>query len=116
VIDGLIDAELAFWNENVLPEVAPENIPPSLDILKRIFRVPGKIVEIEPKLVHEYEAFKEVANGSEKAAKGILAQILLKMGDAEMADFGDPNRLFTFKMRKRKAYTVDASEFRSPKV
>ena len=47
LIEDLVTAELHFWKYHVLAKVPPENSPPSPEVLKRLRREPGSIVDLD---------------------------------------------------------------------
>jgi predicted phage-related endonuclease len=102
LIKAIVEREQEFWESYVLPKVPPPlEAPPSLEVLKRIRRVPGSVVAIEPALVEEWEDLKlaaKIAGEKEEAAK---AAVLAALGNAEAGDYGDPERWLTYFRQSR---------------
>lgn len=114
----LFDAELAaelikrahaFWQGNVLADVAPEITPlnvPSLDLLGKIDRE-DKAVEVPPALVAEYLAANEARKAAEKTEDEIKARLVASLGDAERGTVPG----FTVKYGFTKTCKFSPSEF-----
>lgn len=105
-----------FWEEHVIARMPPPaDGPACLEIIKRIQRVAGEIVPIDPALVESWEAAKarkKFAEGEEEAAKSAM---LAALGGAEIGDFGGPKWL-TYYETKRAGYEVKPTTFRTPRI
>lgn len=101
-----------WWDRHVVANVAPPMTNTSLEVLKRLKREPNKIVEVPTEIAARLERANKEFTASEKEKKSAQAAMLIAMGDAEAADFGDPNRLVTFYEQSRKAHFVSDSTFR----
>lgn len=102
LIKAVVEREQEFWESYVLPKVPPPiEDPPSLEVLKRIKRVPGSVAEIEPSLVETWDDLKlaaKIASEREEAAK---AAVLAALGNAEAGDYGDPEKWLTYFRQSR---------------
>jgi len=87
----LKQAEL-FWLVHVEKNIPPTDSVPALDVLKRIHRVPNKIVpgcEHVEDCWHERQVIKNEEKSSREAAEHLQAQIVAYMGDAEVVEMKD---------------------------
>ena len=103
ITDTILDKALDFW-DCVESDTPPANIAPSVAFIKRIKRIPEKVVEIDEKLIKEWED----AKGKVKWAKAVLedaqAEMLTALGDAEAGQFtraGKPMLLTYFEQCRR---------------
>lgn len=109
-ISGLEELELSFWNDHVLKRRPPNGEFPGLSLLKRIRRVPNKVVPIETDIVKDWLDAKEAFRIADKNKKDTEKVLLAALGDAEAADC-DLGRLTYFE-QSRKEYLVAASTYR----
>ncbi len=107
---AICEAAVAFWNDHVVKDIPPENITPSLAVLKRVRREPD-ITSILPDglSVRRIEA-KEAVKAAKTVAAEIDTEILKAMGQAEggICDGG----LFTYFEQTRKEYVSSETTFR----
>ena len=115
LIDSVVDRCTAFWNDYVEPRTPPPDSLPSLEVAKRIRRVPNKIVtESEVpnlnQLVREFEEAKATAADTKKEHEARQAALLTAIGDAEelRCDAG----VYTYFEQHRKECTSKESTFR----
>ncbi len=109
-----------FWTNHVETATPPDAAwdalsSPSLDILKRIKRVPGKLVAPNMALVKRYETakgFKSMATAMEKATK---AELIASLGDAEGALLPD-GRMVRYMQRTVKEHVRKASTSRKLEI
>lgn len=111
LIDVIVDADVRFWNEYVLPGVCPPDVLPCLETLKALVRVPDKVVKVPKQLVKDYDQAHAAKSFVEKQVKRADAALIAALGDAEAGDYGDPDKWVTYMRQLRKAYTVEASSF-----
>lgn len=113
LIESLRDLADHFWHEHVLPKIPPPlDGPPPLDVIKRIRRTAGAVVEIDPALVTDWRAKNAIRLLADKEEAAALAAVLAPLGDAEIGDFGDQERVLTYREQTRAAYSVPASKYR----
>jgi len=97
-----------FWHGNVLADVPPEGTV-SLDVAKRMRRVPNKIVEIAEYTAAMFDEAKSMLKEAEECESEAKAALLLAMGDAEQGDspigtytyFADKNGKRTLRKKNR---------------
>lgn len=109
-IKDLEDIELTFWHDNVQKEIPPEDNLPAISLLKRIRRVPNKIVQVESDVVKKWLDAKETLRLADKDKKDAEQVLLTVLGDAEAADCGLGR--VTYFEQSRKEYLVAASTYR----
>ena len=109
--DLIIDALSDFYEKHVKTDTPPVNVQPSLDLVKRFRRLPGKTVpatdEIQ-NMAEEVMAIRAKASEVEKAKKNAEARLIAALGDAEGTDDGR----VTYLLQKRAGYVVQDSEYR----
>lgn len=101
---------LRFMTDHVLKRVPPASTP-SMDVLKRIKRVPAKIVDVELSLYVADEIEQEKKKEAVKKADATRAALLAALGDAEGGRLST-GKVFTFLEYQRKGYTVASSSYR----
>lgn len=101
-----------FWERHVCTETPPplQEAPP-LEILKRIRRIPGSTASVEAALVAAWESARDRRLAAEKEEERRKAELILSLGPAEAAEFGDPARIVTFLEQSRT--DVDRAALRS---
>jgi putative phage-type endonuclease len=115
VIDDIVDREISFWHDHVLPQIPPTDDAPSMDLLKLLPRAPGKVVVINPALVAEYEGRNAAQKAAAEQLDGLKAQLLHLLGDAEAGDFGDADKWLTY-FAQKSAPHVDIKAMRNDGV
>jgi predicted phage-related endonuclease len=109
--DLIVEQVGEFWDKNVKADTPPENVVPSLEIIKRVRRVPDKIADIPPEIMQRWLEAKEAFSAAEDAEKSAKASLLAALGDAEAGHCGEFGGV-TYYESPRKAYTVPASNNR----
>lgn len=101
-----------FWQRYVVKRVCPprSEAGPSLDVVKRLRRVPDTIVRVEPRFIEQFVAARDARLAAEKAEKAAQAELLLHIGAAEAATCD--GYVVHNKLVQRKGYRVDDSEYR----
>lgn len=105
---------IAFIEQFVRLSVQPPAFKPSLDVLKRLRRTPGKIISVPPGLVDRVTVLRAAASQADKDKKEAEAALLAAMGDADGAETDKAD--ITYLIQKRAGYTVDPTEFRQLKI
>jgi len=113
LIRDLEEIELDFWHKNVQKQIPPEDNLPALSLLKRIKRVPEKVVNIDSEIVKNWNEAKEVMRLAKKKKEETEQVLFSLLGDAEAADC-DLGRVTYFE-QSRKEYLVKASTYRVPR-
>lgn len=102
-----------FWHEYVLPKIPPPaDGPPALEVIKRIRRTEGTVVAVDSLLVTNWRAKNAVRLAAEKEEKAAQSAVLAALGEAEIGDYGDPDKVLTYFEQKRAAYSVAESTYR----
>lgn len=106
-----------FMNDHVAKRIAPKE-PANLDTLKRLIRVPKKVVLVDDALIATYRDLQRARLDADKAAKAAkeqeeraLALILQTDHEAEM--FQSLVGTVTYLETSRKGYTVEPTTFRT---
>ena len=99
-----------FMEQHVARRKPPTGIP-SLEILKRIRREPGKWVDVPDELVAAWSEAREAEKAADKGREEAQAALLAALGDAEggRCSAGD----LTYLEQERTGYTVAASRYRT---
>lgn len=101
---------VAFWQQHVVPRVAPPNVRPSMESLKAMRREPGKTVSVADEIAAEFVAAKEAAKAASEREEAAKAALIQALADAECGSWTGGQ--FTFKEQSRAAYEVAESTFR----
>ena len=103
-----------WWTTHIINDVEPSRDKATLEIVKRMKRIPSKSIELGDEalqLVKEREALKAKVKTFEKAVESIDSKLLSSLGDAEVATFPDGSGV-TYFAQKRGAYAVEECEYR----
>jgi putative phage-type endonuclease len=107
---GKIEAlGLAFMQTYVQKRVTPPGVVASLETLRRVRRVPNKVVPIADELVERYEAACKAATDAGKIKEKAQSYLLAALGDAEA---GIGSKLVTYQEYARAGYTVEPGKYR----
>lgn len=112
IIESIEEQLVAWWGRHVLNrEPLPLDGPaPSLEVLKRVQRVPNKIVSLPTELVRAWREDDAATKAAVEKSDASKARVLAELGDAEQGD----SEIGTVKYleQARKEYTVAASKSR----
>ena len=87
ICEWIAEEVQAFW-ELVKRGIPPENCPPpSLDVVKRMKRVPAKTISIPYGMWAELDSVRQAKNQLKKRAKVLSGKLQAAMGDAEYGVF-----------------------------
>ena len=116
MVSTLCERISQWWDTHIVMDVEPPKTPmPQLDVIKRLRKEAGKVIQASPQLValleHREQAKAKLASIA-KEVEEVEAELLMELGDAEVAELPDGRRL-TYLISKRKGYIVEPSEFRS---
>lgn len=103
-----------FWENNVLKDIPPEEVGPSLAIAKRIRRQPNKSIQISDTIINHFEEAKEVFNKAKKQKEKFEAKLIAALGDAEEG-VTETGKIVTYMKYERKGYQVNPTSYRSLK-
>lgn len=115
LIGLLQEEEERFWRDHVLADVPPESSAPSLEVVKRVTRIPNKITRLELAYVDEWLAAKAELSQAEAKKKHAEARMLAALGDAEAGELPD-GRILTYFSYHRKGYTVADTDYRQLRI
>jgi predicted phage-related endonuclease len=112
------EAGEAFMERHVIPRVPPSDSSPSLEVLKRVRRVPNKPVAVADELVENWQRIRERRLEADKAAKALKtteeetqAALIASIGDGDAAVYSGGT--VTYYETHRKAYSVEAGNYRT---
>jgi putative phage-type endonuclease len=106
---------IEFMERNVKLGIAPSDSKPSIEVLKRMKRFPGKFVDVPIELVLHWEAAKLTAKTARDIEEAAKADVIAALGDAEGGRLEDRRQL-TYMETKRRAYEVAESTYRTLKI
>jgi putative phage-type endonuclease len=106
----IAENSVAFWQEHVIPKIAPPDVRPSLEFLKAMRREPDKIVPVDSALAEQYMLDNEAKKEAEKRADASKEALIAALGDAECGVWSGGQ--FTFYEQARAGYTVHDTTFR----
>ncbi len=112
--DAIAAECIAFVADYIRPLIRPSEFRPSLDVLKRVKRVPNKSVPVSDKLVAVLAQAKELAKTASERAKEAEAALLAEIGDAEAATYSGGE--ISYFETNRKGYTVEPCAFRQLRI
>lgn len=98
-----------FWNNHVKTRTPPDGTP-SIEVIKRLHREPGKSVRVPDQLARDYLAASLAESEAKKAKEAAQEALLGAFGDAEVGEFAGGR--FEYVERKRKGYTVEPTTYR----
>jgi len=113
LVEIIIKKATAFWNDNVLADVPPEDVP-SIESIKNIVREEGESIEINNVLVDCWLELEAAAKGAKTKADAAKNTMLAAMGTAEIAtcELGT----VTYKSQLRKSIDSKALKAEMPEV
>jgi putative phage-type endonuclease len=101
----------AFVDRHVKTDTPPDDFRPSVEILRRARRQPGKVVTLDDEIVSRFVVARAARIQAEEAESYALADLIAALGDAEAGDY-TAGRV-TYFQATRKAYTVKESTYRT---
>lgn len=110
--DAIADEITRFWNHYVKLDIQPDDFKPSIEVLKRMRRMPGKISVIDRALVEAWERAKLEWKAAEEVKEMAQTALIAALGDAEGGDFGG-EKILTYMETARKGFTGEPTTFRS---
>jgi predicted phage-related endonuclease len=111
VIKHICDKATTFWEQHIVKQIPPADVAPSLELVKRIQRVPEKVVDVAPELVQAWLDAKEAVKVYDNAKEEAQAKLLAAIGDAEAGNAGYLGQV-TYLNQTRGEYVSKASTFR----
>ena len=114
-LDDIIrERAIRFWERCVLADIPPADVAPSLDLMKRVIRVPKTVATIPIALHAAWEEAKAEFKVADKAKKSAQAMMIAAMGDADAATFDGGPGAITYYEETKKGFTV--KESKSPRL
>lgn len=102
----------AWWTRHVIGDVEPSRDKASMEIVKRMKRVPNKAIELDLSTeLESLEACKQAIKDAEQQKELIEKSILTQLGDAECSILPD-GRQVTYFSQTTKPYSVEAKTYR----
>lgn len=111
-IVSLIKARIAeWWDRHIVEGKAPEGSSPSIEVIKRVKRVPDKMVEIPAELVQRWRRYVTAEGKVRKLKEVAQADVIKVLGDAEYGtcELGTVSYL----LHQQAGYTVLPKSYRS---
>jgi putative phage-type endonuclease len=102
-----------FWEKYVVTDTPPTGFRPSLEVLKRVRREPGKTADIDMDLWEADIAAQSASKLAEEAADTTRAALLTALGDAEAGRLAD-GRVFTYLEQNQRRIDSDALRAKFP--
>jgi len=115
IISQIVDTCTTFWEENVIKGVCPPNSLPAQRTLKRMRRVPTKVVDIDSELVVIYEAARKSALAARAVEKEARVCLIQALGDGEVGTY-DGGRVEYYAHTKRGGKGKEDTQYRMLKV
>ena len=112
---AILEAADSFWHSHVQADLPPTNVDGTMRYLRRIKRVPDKVVEVPLATVEMWEKAKAKALRAKRIADDLKAALLTRLGIAEAGSLAD-GRLLTYFKQNRAGYSVKPSEYRVLRV
>jgi len=89
-----------FWDKYIKTDTPPANCTPSMELLKRVRRIPKTIAPVSDSLVEKWENLRQASLQIEKDEKQAEAEMLAPLGTAEAGQLSD-GRLLTYYEQSR---------------
>lgn len=111
LIDALRDMAMDFMEKHVRLGIQPTGFAPSIEVLKRIRRDPGKVVEIPREDLEAYIVARAAESQAKQDAEDAYARLLALAGNGDGLSV-DGKLVATYLETKRKGYTVEPTIYR----
>lgn len=115
IIGALSEIATNFMRDHVLPGVMPGDSMPSLEVLKRRRREPGKAVDVSPELVDALIATRAAVKQAEKDAEDAEISLISALGDGGAASVNGQIKL-TYLEQTQSRLDADAIRRHFPEV
>lgn len=100
IADTVMEAALDFW-DHVEADDPPANIVPSVEFVKRLKRIPDKVVDLDPDLVTVYDEAKDKIKWAEAIKDDAYAALITALGDAEAGLLPDGSMMTFFEQARK---------------
>jgi predicted phage-related endonuclease len=114
LIRAMVDWELAFWAEHVLPGIPPTDEPPPSEILKAIRRQPASVTPLDEaaaNLAAEWDTARTTRATAEALEEDAKRRLIAALGECEAGLLPD-GRLVTY-LSQRGAPRFDGKRFKA---
>jgi len=115
IISQIVDTCTTFWEENVVKGVCPPNSLPAQRTMKRMKRVPAKVVEIDDALVAEFTAARLASLAAKSIEKDTRVRLIQALGDGEVGTYSG-GRVEYYSHTKRGKDGKEDTQYRMLKV
>jgi len=98
IINLLLDKEVEFWHQHVLPKIPPTDAPPPMELLRAVRREPNSIVELDddmPIVIEAWEQAKRDKKAADEAEDEAKRRLISALGEAEAGRLED-GRMLTY--------------------
>lgn len=112
MVELILNTAKRFWTENVQKGIPPSDSMPHLEVIKRIKRVPNKVVDVDPVLVQKWMDAKEAHKAAEAEKEMTQEALLAVLQDAEQGNAKGLG-IVTYFETSRKGYEVKPCTFRT---
>jgi len=102
---------IAWWDMYVKRDIPPENYQPSMEVLKRVRRIPAIKQDVPDHLVTLWLMTKEQAKAAKEAADEAQRQVVAALNNAEAGRCSKGT--LTYFETTRRAHSVEESTFRT---
>jgi putative phage-type endonuclease len=112
--DAVADTCRQFMREHVAKLIPPSDFRPSIEVLKRMRRLPSKVIPVSADLAAKYIQARDAVKDAEKAKLEAEKSLLAALADAEGGEWDGGS--LTYMEIKRKGYTVDDTTYRQLRI
>lgn len=107
-----------WWTKHIINDEEPSHERASLEVVKRLKRVPEKVVSLDDSalsIVAQLDEAKATKKQADSQVEYLQAQLLASLGDGELGQLPD-GREVTYFAQTRKSYTVEESTYRVMRI
>lgn len=108
--EAIVGRIVNFWDNHVMADEPPDGLP-SLEVAKRLRRVPNKETILDTSLVAALQAAKERCKEADAEEKRAQAALLAALGDAELGRYD--GGCVTYFETSRDGYEVAPTKYRT---
>jgi len=98
LIESLVDFGSEWWKRHIV-EGEPCTGDCRTDILRRVVREAGKVAQIDAGLIASWDEAKKALKLAIEAEEAAKNAVLLALGDAEYGDYGDAEKILTYRLQ-----------------
>jgi len=86
IMDIIEERAVDFWENHVVKDIPPPDTAPSLPIMSRVNRTPGKRVRVSSKSIIAWKQAAEVRKNAEEHEELFKAKMLAELGDGDISE------------------------------